>query len=113
MTSYLRGWLYGRISDVEQFVPSIEQISPPPEVESDDGEETETERDYDRPPAFPAPNCAQRALSASTPPTLTDAQLMPPPPFPSISLSKGNMLAVPPRTEKPPRISRLLQVTVH
>ena len=106
MTSYLRSWLYGGISDAEEStVPSIERISPPPEDEPDDGEETETERDYDRPPAFPAPNSAQRASSASTPPTLTDAQLMPPPPLPT-SLSKGNMLAVPPRTERPPSRKR-------
>ena len=109
MSSYLRSWLYGVPSEVEhnqRAVPSIETISPPPE-EEDEGEDTETERDYDRPPAFPALNSAQRASATSS--LLTDSQLMPPPPVPSLAvrqpgvpLSKGNMLAVPPRTEKPP-----------
>jgi hypothetical protein len=111
MTSYLRSWLYSGTSDAEHSqpdVPSIERVSPPPD-EDDDGEDTETERDYDdRPPAFPAMNSAQRA-STSTPVILSDSQLMPPPPIPSLAvrqpgvpLSKGNTLAVPPRTEKPP-----------
>lgn len=111
MTLYLRSWLYGgTLSDAEHTtsdVPSIERISPPPD-EEDEGEDTETERDYDRPPAFPALNSVQRATSA-TPSILTDSQLMPPPPVPSLAvrqpgvpLSKGNSLAVPLRTEKPP-----------
>lgn len=110
MTSYLRRWLYGETSEAEHrqsAVPGIERISPPPDDE-DDGEDTETERDYDRPPAFPALNSVQRASAIPT--ILTDSQLMPPPPVPSLAmrqpgvpLSKGNLLAVPLRTEKPPR----------
>ena len=115
MSSYLRSWLYGVPSELEHnqpAVPSIETISPPPEEEEeeeDEGDDTETERDHDRPPAFPALNSAQRA--STTPFLLTDSQqlMMPPPPVPSLAvrqpgvpLSKGNMLAVPPRTEKPP-----------
>lgn len=110
MTSYLRSWLYGSpLSNVEHSepdIPSIERISPPPDEEEDEGEDTETERDDDRPPAFPALNSAQRAAPPSI---LTDSQLMPPPPLPSLAvrqpgvpLSKANTLAVPLRTEKPP-----------
>jgi len=113
MTSYLRSWLYSGTSTVEPNpdsdpLPVIERISPPPD-EEDDGEETETERkDDDRPPAFPALNSAQRAQSSQLPAILTDSQLMPPPPLPSLALrqpgttSKTNMLAAPPRTLKPP-----------
>lgn len=114
MTSYLRSWLYSGTSIVEQNPPSdpvpvIERISPPPD-EEDDGEETETERgDDDRPPAFPALNSAQRAQSSQLRiGVLTDSQLMPPPPLPSLAqrlpgtASKANMLAAPPRTLKPP-----------
>jgi len=114
MTSYLRSWLYSGTSTVEPTpdsdpVPIIERVSPPPD-EEDDGEETETERkDDDRPPAFPALNSAQRAQTSQLrPAVLTDSQLMPPPPLPSLAqrlpgtASRANMLAAPPRTLKPP-----------
>jgi len=120
MTSYLRSWLYSGTSAAEPSqpllpVPTLQRISPPP---SDDGEgdETETERDIDddSPPAFPALNSAQRVQSTRIPKVLTDSQLMPPPPVPSLAVrlpgvpdTKGNSLAVPPTTTKvPPKPSK-------
>ena len=118
MTSYLRSWLYSGTSKLQSTesippVPTIERFSPPPDDEDGDGDgdetETETERHDDRPPACPALNSAQRAPSNNLPTILSDSELMPPPPLPSLawrqpgpSLSKGNMLVAPPRTERPP-----------
>lgn len=107
MTSYLREWLYGGAVAPEPS-PTIELISPPA---SDDGEDTETERDDDSPPAFPALNSAQRLQTSTIPRVLTDSQLMPPPPVPSLSVrqpgvpssrTSGTTLAVPPSTTKAP-----------
>jgi hypothetical protein len=116
MTAYLRSWLYGITSVAEPAVisePSIQTISPPASVE-DDGDATETERDDDMPPAFPSLNSAQRMQSSSIPRILTDSQLMPPPPIPSLAVrqigvpnTRGNSLAVPPTTTKrPPKPSK-------
>ena len=116
MTSYLRDWLFGGAvpPDSAPSVPTVELISPPAS-DDEDGEETETERDNDSPPAFPALNSAQR-LQTSIPRVLTDSQLMPPPPVPSLSVrqpgvplsssrsstSTSSTLAVPPSTTKAP-----------
>lgn len=110
MTSYLRSWLYGATSEVEPappLVPTIQEISPPVS-DSEDGDATETEQDDDMPPAFPSLNSAQRVQSSGIPRTLTDSQLMPPPPIPSLARqrgipnTRGNSLVVPPTTTKPP-----------
>ena len=125
MASYLKSWLYAQSPDpTASNVPSIE--TSPPAVEDDDDSET-VHGDDDVPPAFPAVNSAQRAASGSgtqvgaVPRILTDAQLMPPPPAPSLAARRpgvsgatsiGNSLAVPsassstllppPTTTKPP-----------
>ncbi|KIM39895.1 hypothetical protein M413DRAFT_446813 [Hebeloma cylindrosporum] len=112
MTSYLRSWLYSGTSAVEPAptpVPTIQEISPPVS-DSEDGDATETEQDDDLPPAFPSLNSAQRVQSSRLPRILTDSQLMPPPPIPSLSSlrqpgvpnTRGNSLVVPPSTTKPP-----------
>jgi len=111
MTSYLRSWLYGPISLAEPAitsVPTLQTISPPASDE-DDGDATETEQDDDMPPAFPSLNSAQRVQSSRIPRILTDSQLMPPPPIPSLAVrqmgvpdTRGNSLAVPLTTTKPP-----------
>ena len=119
MSSYLRDWLFGSPAPpaTAPSVPTVELISPPAS-DDDDGEETETERDNDSPPIFPALNSAQRLQT--TPRVLTDSQLMPPPPVPSLSIrqpgvplssSRNNTstlstLAVPPSTTKAPVKSR-------
>ena len=97
--SYLRDWLFGSAvpPDSTLPVPTVELISPPAS-DDEDGEETETEHDNDSPPAFPALNSAQRLQT--TPRVLTDSQLMPPPPVPSLSVP--STLAVPPSTTKAP-----------
>ena len=112
MSSYLRDWLFGGAPpDSPPSVPTVELISLPASVD-EDGEETETERDNDSPPVFPALNSAQR-LQSSIPRVLTDSQLMPPPPVPSLSVrqpgvpfsssrSSTSTLAVPPSTTKAP-----------
>jgi hypothetical protein len=115
MTSYLRDWLFGGAvtavpPDSTPSVPTVELISPPAS-DDEDGEATETEHD-DSPPAFPALNSAQR-LQTSIPRVLTDSQLMPPPPVPSLSVRRPGVplsssrnststLAVPPSTTKAP-----------
>jgi hypothetical protein len=120
MTSYLRDWLFGGAAppDSPPSVPTVELISPPASVD-EEGEETETERDNDSPPVFPALNSAQR-LQTSIPRVLTDSQLMPPPPLPSLSVrqpgvpfsssrsstSTPSTLAVPPSTTKAPTKQR-------
>lgn len=113
MTSYLRDWLFSGTTAPEPplSVPTVELISPP--ASDDDGEETETERDHDSPPAFPALNSAQRLQTSKIPRVLTDSELMPPPPVPSLSVrqpgvplsnsrSSALTLAVPPSTTKAP-----------
>ncbi|KAF9479597.1 cytochrome b5 [Pholiota conissans] len=117
MTSYLRSWLSTGTSAIEQIIPStpsVQKVSPP-QSEDDDGDDTETERDDDYPPAFPSLNSAQRVATSSKnpiPTILTDSQLMPPPPVPSLAVrqagvsnarsSNSNSLAVPPTTTKIP-----------
>lgn len=98
MTSYLRDWLFSSTTPAEPPVPIVELISPPPS-EDEDGEETETERDDNSVPAFPALNSAQRLQTSNK--VLTDSQLMPPPPVPSRS-SGASTLVVPPSTTKAP-----------
>ncbi|KAF4613846.1 hypothetical protein D9613_007519 [Agrocybe pediades] len=112
MTSYLRSWLYSGTSQAEPTqpsVPTLQTISPQASDDEEDGEATETEHDADLPPAFPALNSAQRVQNTQSPRVLTDSQLMPPPPIPSLAVrqpgvpdTKGNSLAVPPTTTKPP-----------
>ncbi|EJF64878.1 cytochrome b5 [Dichomitus squalens LYAD-421 SS1] len=125
MASYLKSWLYAQNPEATSSdIPSIE--TSPPAVEEDDDTETVHGED-DVPPAFPAVNSAQRAASGSgtqiesVPRILTDSQLMPPPPAPSLAARRpgvpgtssiGNSLAVPsapsssllppPTTTKPP-----------
>lgn len=109
MTSYLLSWLYTGTSAVESAppsVPTIQEVSPPVS-DSEDGDATETEQDEDAPPAFPSLNSAQRVQSSRIPRILTDSQLMPPPPIPSLPQqrgmpnTRGSSLAVPPTTTKP------------
>ena len=115
MTSYVRDWLFSSaVPPAESLsVPTVKLISPPPSDDEDDGEETETERDDDSPPAFPALNSSQRLQTSNIPRVLTDSQLMPPPPVPSLSVrqpgvplsssrSGASTLAVPPSTMKAP-----------
>lgn len=114
MTSYLRSWLYSGTSLVESStdeIPSLNTISPQASDDEDEGEETE--REDDRPPAFPAINSAQRAASPSVPKVLTDSQLMPPPPLPSLAVRRpgvsnapSDSLAVLTTTKPPPKPSK-------
>ena len=97
MTSYLKNWLYAQNPNAS---PSI-QTSP---AEDEDDTETVHGDEDDAPPAFPAANSAQRAASGLGPVSrvLTDTQLMPPPPIPSLAVrrpgvaSSSNSLSVPP-----------------
>jgi hypothetical protein len=123
MNSFFSGWLYGRsgppleelsTSVHDQETPTL-NISPP--HSSDEDERHENDED-DTPPAFPALSSAQRISTPTTPiPTttlpkiLTDTELMPPPPLPSlasrsvgVSLSSrpSSSLALPPSTTKAP-----------
>lgn len=96
MTSYLRSWLYSGTSPEESStpeIPSLNTISPQASDDEDDGEATE--REDDRPPAFPALNSAQRAASSSVPKVLTDSQLMPPPPIPSLAVRRPGVSDAP------------------
>lgn len=96
------------------------QITESPPIEDDDDADTVKgeDDDDDMPPAFPALNSAQRMTSGPTvtvPRILTDSDLMPPPPLPSLvsrrpgvpssssSLAVPTSLAVPPATTKPPK----------
>ena len=115
MASYFRSWLYTQNSNTEaNDVPTIETSVPPPD---DDSDSETVHGDDDVPPAFPAINSAQRATGRMTggseeaPRILTDAQLMPPPPLPSLAtrrpgvasgLSPSSSLLPPPTTLKPP-----------
>ncbi|KAM5531797.1 hypothetical protein V8D89_014567 [Ganoderma adspersum] len=97
MTSYLTNWLYAQNPNA---APSIE-TSP---AEDEDDTETVHGDEDDKPPAFPAVNSAQRAASGLGPVSrvLTDMQLMPPPPIPSLAVrrpgvaSSSHSLTVPP-----------------
>lgn len=143
MTSYLKSWLWsGTVSaesttdtPVQQPVPTLQRTSP--QASDDEGSDTETEvdvrvqveeaEDDDVAPAFPSLNSAQRVRSkdapSGVPKVLSDAQLMPPPPVPSLAVRRpgvpaaagssslqmpsragglGSSLAVPPSTTKPP-----------
>jgi hypothetical protein len=69
MTSYLRSWLLGVPSEVQEPKPS-QTIHEVPELEiiepqEEDDQNSDDGYDTDRPPAFPAVNSIQRA-SAST-----------------------------------------------
>jgi hypothetical protein len=81
MTSYLLSWLpRPSSSDIPSSthisdVPVLE-ISPPPSDDDDDQNED------DRPPIFPSLSSAQRI---SSPRTMTDSDLMPPPPVPHLA----------------------------
>lgn len=119
MTSYLRSWLSTGTSLLNTSLPTptVQTFSPPPsDDEEGDGEDTETEHD-DTPPMFPSLNSAQRSsagpASLGVPKVLTDSQLMPPPPLPSLArrspgtsslsvASSANSLAVPTTTTKRP-----------
>ncbi|GLB40276.1 putative cytochrome b5 family protein [Lyophyllum shimeji] len=88
MTSYLRSWLTGApVTEAkpDPSIPTFNRVSPPPE--DDEGSDTATEGDDDRPPAFPSLLSAQRVQSA--PRTLTDSPLMPPPALPSAQRTPG------------------------
>ncbi|KAJ7285142.1 cytochrome b5 [Mycena rebaudengoi] len=104
MTSYLKSWFITPVP-ATPAVPSLVRISPPA---SDDGEDTETEReDDDSVPAFPSLNSAQRA-SSGPPRILSDSALMPPPPVPSLAVRTpgvsrpSSSLLAPAATTKPP-----------
>lgn len=141
MTSYLKSWLWNGTVSAEssaappqQPVPTLQTTSP--QASDDEGSDTETELDVkvevdddddDVAPAFPSLNSAQRVQSnkpsTSVPKILSDSQLMPPPPVPSLAVRRpgvpaptgssslqipsragglGSSLAVPPSTTKPP-----------
>ncbi|KAH9928397.1 cytochrome b5-like heme/steroid binding domain-containing protein [Fomitopsis serialis] len=120
MASYLRSWLY---SQAPQSADRPTPAGPPAIVEDtqvptismeDDDDDSSTVHGDDTddvPPSFPALNSVQRLgsqqPSSSAPRTLTDAQLMPPPPVPSLAVRQhgvpsGSSLAVPPTTTKAP-----------
>ncbi|KAA1477165.1 cytochrome b5 [Dentipellis sp. KUC8613] len=131
MSSYLRSWFstpassLPLASDSNSIPPPDALISvSPPHSDDDDGftaKDEEEDADTDAPPAFPAPNSAQRLQAPSTsslgvPQILTDAALMPPPPNPSLnrrgagglgvpSSSLGASLQPPPTTLLPPKKS--------
>jgi hypothetical protein len=124
MTTYLRSWLLGTPAAPDS-TPEITTSSPPPSDDGDDSD-AETEKanddDDDSPPAFPSLSSAQRVQTASglngIPKILTDSELMPPPPVPSLAsrrpgtsgfsagltvpASASSSLAPPPTTTKPP-----------
>ncbi|KAI0925637.1 hypothetical protein AcW1_008018 [Taiwanofungus camphoratus] len=116
MTSYLRNWLFAQTpeSTNSPTPPTIVESSPPPDEEDDDTDTIHGGDDFDdTPPSFPNLNSAQRLAPsqqavAAVPRILTDAQLMPPPPLPSLANRRAGVpstvgsLAVPPTTTKPP-----------
>lgn len=131
MTSFLRSWLSSQTPTASRDLPSIVESTAP--IDTDDNDDVETVHGADdvstddSPPSFPSLYSAQR-VGSSTPSTsrnalprvLTDAQLMPPPPVPSLaSRSLGvptaagsGSLAVPPSTNKPPASAKRLKVAL-
>ncbi|KAJ3483316.1 hypothetical protein NLI96_g6399 [Meripilus lineatus] len=118
MASYVRSWLSSQLPILSTM--ETPQITESPPIEDDDDADTVKgeDDDDDMPPAFPALNSAQRMTSGPTvtvPRILTDSDLMPPPPLPSLvsrrpgvpssssSLAVPTSLAVPPATTKPPK----------
>lgn len=120
MTSYVRSWLsYASTSlgadavpAAPKDTPAVDVIEPQNDDDNDDaatikGDRSSEDEDDDAIPVFPALNSAQRmssSRSAAAPvdrSKLTDAQLMPPPPLPSLAVrrpgapSSSNSLAVP------------------
>ncbi|PCH44488.1 cytochrome b5, partial [Wolfiporia cocos MD-104 SS10] len=108
---YLCSWLFSQ--DVNATNPSPTIIEP---AENTDADDTETihggNNNDDTPPSFPSLNSVQ-CLAPSTqqnvaPRILTDSELMPPPPVPSLAArgpgvaSSTGSLAVPLTTVKPP-----------
>jgi len=95
------------------ITPSITfNVSPPPVQNEEDVDDEATEREADRPPAFPSLNSIQRSGGGRTHGVraLEDSLRMPPPSFiPSTSRTKdgtaamtgGPSLALPPSTTKP------------
>lgn len=124
MASYIRGWIYGESQSSEATnVPSIETSAPPHDADSDSDT---VHGDDDAPPAFPAMNSAQRAVaslrSEEVPRILSDSQLMPPPPVPSLvarrpgvasgpSLS-SSLLPPPTTTKPPPKVTKRAKVAL-
>ena len=93
MASYLRSWftldtpasaVAAPIDSVDDSdAPTIEVSSP---HHSDDEDSDGTIKNYnDSPPAFPVIGSAQRVSSDNVLRVLTDTQLMPPPPLPSLA----------------------------
>ncbi|OCH83801.1 cytochrome b5 [Obba rivulosa] len=129
MTSFLRSWLSSQAPTTSADVPSIVEASPVLNTDDDDetvhgGDDAPTD---DAPPAFPSLNSAQRVGASkpartdnALPRVLTDAQLMPPPPVPSLAsrslgvpaVSGAGSLAVPPSTHKPPASAKRLKVAL-
>jgi len=120
MSSYLRGWFSldsAAAVPKSPTAPIILEVSPPPS--DDDGEGENVTGEDDTPPAFPALGSAQRASSSNgVPRILTDSELMPPPPLPSLASrqpgvssltvpsSQSSSLAVPATTTKRPTKKR-------
>ncbi|KAH9831628.1 cytochrome b5 [Rhodofomes roseus] len=119
MASYLRSWLYSQApestnlpkpSDAPRIVEDSEVPTITTEDDDDDSSTVHGDDEDDVAPSFPALNSAQRLgtqQSGSVPRILSDAQLMPPPPMPSLAVRRpgvpsGSSLAVPPSTTKPP-----------
>jgi len=118
MTSYLRSWLQGvtSVADTKPTsvlpVQTVLEVSPTPS----NHDKTEGMEDVnDEPPAFPSLNSAQRISSPELPRVLTDSELMPPPPLPSLasrqpgvllSVQKSSSLSVPSTTQAPNRTKK-------
>jgi hypothetical protein len=107
MASYLSGLFFSGPASPNSppanglEAPQILKISPPPS-------DHDTEDD-DSPSAFPALSSAQRLASARFPKILTDAELMPPPPNPTLASRQpgvpsssvaSSTLALPPFTTR-------------
>jgi len=91
MTSYLRSWLIGAPTEVQDPKP-LRTIHEPPELEiippqEADDENSDDGYDTDRPPAFPAVNSIQRASATSRVAngTSTGGLMAPPPARSSLS----------------------------
>jgi len=123
MTS-LRNWLWSGLTAApspskSEDAPSVDVSAP----DSDSDDETVKDShsdDDDHPPSFPSLSSAQRIStpSSAVPRILTDSDLMPPPPKPSLATRQpgigvsssssdglappGGLLMLPPSTTKPP-----------